>query len=72
MLESESKIINRPSTTAGKQYDKLFIYIPTDLSKDSAFPFQPNEKIKIKITQKKKKEKYKKTKKSKKTIKKSL
>jgi hypothetical protein len=49
MLESESKIINRPTYTAKKQYDKLFIYIPTDLAKDSAFPFQPNEKIKIKI-----------------------
>jgi hypothetical protein len=49
MLESTSKIVNRPSTTAGKQYDKLFIYIPTELSKDSAFPFTANEKIKIKI-----------------------
>ncbi len=49
MLEAESKIVNRPSTTAGKQYDKLFIYIPTDLAKDSAFPFVANEKIKISI-----------------------
>ncbi len=49
MLEAESKIVNRPSTTAGKLYDKLFIYIPTDLAKDSAFPFAADEKIKIRI-----------------------
>jgi hypothetical protein len=49
MLESESKIINRPTRTAKKQYDKLFVYIPTELAKDSAFPFTANEKIKIKI-----------------------
>jgi hypothetical protein len=49
MLEAESKIVNRPAYTGKKQYDKLFIYIPTDLAKDSAFPFLADEKIKIRI-----------------------
>jgi hypothetical protein len=49
MLESESKIVNRPTQTGGKQYDKIFIYVPTEVAKDSAFPFKPNEKVKIKI-----------------------
>jgi hypothetical protein len=49
MLEAISKLLNRPTQTAGKQYDKYYIYIPTDLSRDSAFPFQKDEKLKIRI-----------------------
>jgi hypothetical protein len=49
MLESESKLINRPTQTAGKQYDKYYIYIPTEVARDSAFPFKKDEKLKIKI-----------------------
>ncbi|XES78471.1 MAG: hypothetical protein ACBZ72_06250 [Candidatus Bathyarchaeia archaeon] len=49
MLESESKLVNRPTQTAGKLYDKFYIYIPAELSKDSAFPFKADEKVKIKI-----------------------
>jgi hypothetical protein len=49
MLESESKIVNRPTTTAGKQYDKLYVYIPTEVAKDSAFPFRANDKVKLRI-----------------------
>jgi len=49
MLESESKIVNRPTTTAGKQYDKLYVYIPTEVAKDSAFPFKANDKVRIRI-----------------------
>jgi hypothetical protein len=54
MLESESKLINRPTETAGKKYDKYYIYIPTELAKDSAFPFKTNDKLKIKIDPKNK------------------
>ncbi len=49
MLEAISKLLNRPTQTAGKQYDKYYIYLPTDLARDSAFPFQKDEKLKIKI-----------------------
>jgi hypothetical protein len=49
MLESESKIVNRPTITAGKKYDKLYVYIPTELSKDSTFPFKANDKVRIRI-----------------------
>jgi len=49
MLEAETKLLNRPTQTAGKQYDKYYIYIPTDIAKDSAFPFTKNQKLKIKI-----------------------
>ncbi len=49
MLESESKIVNRPTQTGGKTYDKIFIYVPTEVAKDSAFPFKTNQKVKVKI-----------------------
>jgi len=49
MLESESKLVNRPTQTGGKLYDKFYVYIPTEVAKDSAFPFTANEKLKVKI-----------------------
>jgi len=49
MLESESKIVNRPTQTAGKLYDKFYVYIPTEVAKDSAFPFKANDKVKVRI-----------------------
>jgi hypothetical protein len=49
MLESESKLVNRPTQTAGKLYDKYYIYVPTEVARDSAFPFKANERVKVKI-----------------------
>jgi len=49
MLESESKIVNRPTQTSGKLYDKYYIYVPTEVARDSAFPFKANEKVKVRI-----------------------
>jgi len=30
-------------------YDKFYVYIPSEVSKDSAFPFKPNQKLKVRI-----------------------
>ncbi len=49
MIEGEGKMINRPTQTGGKTYDKYFIYIPIEVARDTAFPFKPQEKLKIKI-----------------------
>lgn len=49
MLESESKLVNRPTQTGGKLYDKFYVYIPREVSKDSAFPFKPDQKLKVRI-----------------------
>jgi len=49
MLEAYGKLINRPTQTGGKMYDKFFIYVPIEVARDSAFPFKANEKIKVKI-----------------------
>ncbi|MDR0471860.1 MAG: hypothetical protein LBH79_09105 [Nitrososphaerota archaeon] len=49
MLEGTGKLINRPTTTGGKKYDKFFIYVPIEVARDSAFPFKADEKVKVKI-----------------------
>ena len=45
MLKTE----NRPTQTGGKMYDKFYVYILREVSKDSAFPFKPDQKLKVKI-----------------------
>ncbi len=52
MLEGKSKILNRSRTSKGKRYDSLFIYLPSDLTKDSQFPFLPDDTVLIKIVDK--------------------
>jgi len=51
MLTGDGKLINRPTTTGGKKYDKFFIYVPIEVARDSAFPFKPNDKVHVKIDQ---------------------
>ena len=45
----KGRYINRPSKTAGKTYDRFFIYVPTYVAKDDAFPFEPGEEIVVRI-----------------------
>jgi hypothetical protein len=49
MKEGDGKLINRPTQTGGKIYDKFFIYVPIEVARDTAFPFEINEKVKVKI-----------------------
>ncbi|MCL1965817.1 MAG: hypothetical protein FWF66_03695 [Candidatus Bathyarchaeota archaeon] len=49
MLATYGKLINRPTQTGGKMYDKFFIYVPIEIVRDSAFPFKSNERVKVKI-----------------------
>jgi hypothetical protein len=49
MIEGEGKMINRPTQTGGKTYDKFFIYVPIEVARDTAFPFKPQERLKVKI-----------------------
>lgn len=49
MLEGKGRFVNRPTETGGKKYDKFYLYIPTSLARDSAFPFQVGEELLIRI-----------------------
>ncbi|MBN1860304.1 MAG: hypothetical protein JW840_02460 [Candidatus Thermoplasmatota archaeon] len=52
MIEGKGAFINRPTRTGKKLYDKFFIYVPTELARDSSFPFKTNDELKIRIDQK--------------------
>lgn len=49
MIEGKGRFINRPTRTGGKLYDKHFIYIPTEVARDSSFPFKVKEIVRIRI-----------------------
>jgi len=49
MIEGKSKLKNRPSMSKGKLYDKYFVYIPSEVARDSAFPFKHEDEVTVKI-----------------------
>ncbi len=49
LKQAKSRIMNRPSKSKGKSYDKFFIYLPAGVVKDSAFPFKENQEINVRI-----------------------
>jgi len=42
-------IIGRKTTTAGKEYLRIWIYVPTKISEDSAFPFKAGDPCEIEL-----------------------
>lgn len=49
VVEGQGKLINRKTKTAGKEYDRFFFYVPTELARDGLFPFKEGDKVSIKI-----------------------
>ena len=49
VLQGEGKLVNKPTTTGGKKYDKFFLYIPTEMVRDSQFPLKEGQKVGIKV-----------------------
>lgn len=49
MKVGKGRFINRPSKTGGKKYDRFFVYVPTYVAKDDAFPFEPGDEILVRI-----------------------
>ncbi len=43
------RFINRPTRTGRGVYDKFFVYIPTELARDSGFPFKPGEEVEVHV-----------------------
>ena len=54
MLEGKGKIVNRPTETGGKKYDNFYVHLPTQVVRDSGFPFKIGEKVLVKIDLEKK------------------
>ena len=49
MKIGRATLINKPTITKGKKYDKYFIYLSSYLVKDPNFPFKIGEELMVKI-----------------------
>lgn len=49
MKVGRAKIVNKPTVTKGKKYDKYFIYLSSFVVKDKDFPFNANDELLVKI-----------------------
>ncbi len=54
MLQAKARFLNRPTVTGGKRCDKFFVYIPTQIARDSLFPFKEGDEVQIKVDPKQK------------------
>jgi hypothetical protein len=46
-------IIGRKSTSKGKEYARIWVYVPTKVSEDTSFPFNIGDPCKVEIDQEK-------------------
>jgi len=49
VTRARGRFINRPTKTGRGVYDKFFVYIPTELARDSSFPFKPGQEVEAQI-----------------------
>jgi hypothetical protein len=49
VISGQGKLINRRTKTAGKEYDRFFIYVPAGVARDGLFPFKEGEKLTITV-----------------------
>ncbi len=49
VTRARGRFINRPTKTGRGVYDKFFVYIPTELARDSAFPLKAGQEVDIQI-----------------------
>ncbi len=47
MLAGKGKILNMPTKTKKKDYDKCYIYVSSIVAHDSQFPFKPGDDVQI-------------------------
>lgn len=47
MIRGKGRLVNRPGYSKGKEYPKYFVYIPIEVARDSAFPFQEGDEVEI-------------------------
>lgn len=53
MKVGRAKLVNKPTTTKGKKYDKFFIYLSSYVVKDKKFPLKIGEELVVKIANRK-------------------
>jgi hypothetical protein len=49
MQKGKGRFFNRPTISKGKKYDKFFIYIPTEVARDTNFPLKDGDRVEVEI-----------------------
>ena len=49
MRNGKGRFFNRPTISKGKKYDKFFIYIPTEVARDTNFPLKDGDRVEVEI-----------------------
>ena len=49
MKIGRAKLVNKPTTTRGKKYNKHFIFISSYVITDKSFPFKEGEELVVRI-----------------------
>ena len=49
MRKGTGTFINRKTKTGQRMYDRFFFYIPTEVARDTTFPFAEGDKVEIEI-----------------------
>lgn len=52
MRKGKGRFFNRPTISKGKKYDKFFMYIPTEVARDTNFPLKDGDRIEVEIKDK--------------------
>jgi len=48
-MQTGRRFINRPTKTGGRDYDKFFVYNPTEVARDKTFPSKEKKKEKKEV-----------------------
>jgi len=49
MRKGKGRFFNRPTVSKGKKYDKFFIYVPTEVARDTNFPLKDGDRVEVEI-----------------------
>jgi len=49
MQKGKGRFFNRPTISKGKKYDKFFVYVPTEVARDTNFPLKDGDRIEVEI-----------------------
>ena len=49
MLQGKGRFTNRPTRTGKREYDKFFVYIPTEIARDGLFPSREGDEVTVTV-----------------------
>jgi len=49
MLEGKTRLLNTKTRSQGRVYDRFLLHIPSNIARDSQFPFEAGEALRIEV-----------------------